>query len=843
MDWVLRMAWRDSRGRRGRLLLHTASIAVGIAALTGLRGFSRTMERNVDEQAATLMGADVEIESPTPFEGELGGIVDSLAALGGRKAEEAEMNSMVLFPASGGSRLARVRALQGGFPFYGELGTDPPEAAAAWQSGGMALVDDGMMLQYGVAVGDTIRVGRESLAIAGRLLNLPGETAFRSDLQPVVFMPLSRIGQTGLIQRGSRVRYRAHFQLPVGTDAAALSASLDERLERFDAGIETVEDHKRRLGRTLRNLYRFLGLGSFVALLLGAVGVASAIHAHVEQKLETIAVLRSLGAASGAALRIYLVQAFAMGLIGSLAGAAAGTALLWRLPALLADFLPKELGELQAAPSLPALGEGVAAGSAISLVFAALPLLAVRRVSPLLALRASYEAEPGRSDRLARALLLGLAAGATFLLAWALAGRPDHALYFAGGTLAALLLLAATARLLRGALRRFLPSSCGYLLRQGLANLYRPHNQTLLLLASLGLGTFLVAALYTAQTSILGHVNSVAGGQRPNMVLFDIQSDQKEAAAALVREMGMPVMQEVPVVATRLREVKGKTVEELLRDGPRRGRWALRREYRVTYRDSTTATEEIVAGQWRGSAADTAFISLERRLAEALDVAIGDRLLFDVQGVPVEVVVGSLRQVEWQRIMPNFLVLFPAGVLEEAPQFHVLVTRSGDAETRAGLQRRAVGDFPNVSVIDLDLVLITVDKVLAKVAVVVRFVALFSIATGLAVLAAVVTGSRFQRLRESALLRTLGASRGQVGKILLIEYLLLGGLAGLVGLLLAMAGGWALAAFVFEVTFAPSWQALGFALIAVPLCTVLAGLLGSRGVHRAPPLEVLRQAD
>ena len=193
--------------------------------------------------------------------------------------------------------------------------------------------------------------------------------------------------------------------------------------------------------------------------------------------------------------------------------------------------------------------------------------------------------------------------------------------------------------------------------------------------------------------------------------------------------------------------------------------------------------------------------------------------------------------------MPNFLVLFPAGALEEAPQFHVLVTRSGDAETRAELQRRAVSGFPNVSVIDLDLVLSTVDKVLDKVAVVVRFVALFSIATGLAVLAAVVTGSRFQRLRESALLRTLGASRGQVGRILLIEYLLLGGLAGLVGLVLAMAGGWALAAFVFEVTYAPSWQALGFALIAVPLCTVLAGLLGSRGVHTAPPLEVLRQAD
>ena len=839
MSWVLHMAWRDSRGRRWRLLLYTSAIAVGIAALTGLRGLSRTMQESVDRHAATLLGADMEIESDEAFREETLALIDSL---GGRQARMVELNSMIMFPASGGTRLAQVRALEGGFPFYGKLGTDPPAAARTWQRDGEALVDDGLLLQFDARVGDTLRVGQVDVRIGGRLLHLPGETALRRDVRPVVFLPHRLIERTGLIQAGSRVEYKVYFQFDDGRDVEALAGSLDARLDTLNADADTVEDRKRRLGRTLGNLYRFLGLGSFVALLLGAVGVASAVHTHVQQKLETVAILRSLGVISRQALLIYLAQAAAMGVSGSLAGVFVGIGFVWWLPGLLADFLPQELGDVRAVLSPLSIVEGVGVGTALSLLFAAQPLLAVRRVSPLLALRTDYESGKQRGDLVLRLLLALLAVGGTLLLARVLTGRADHASYFTGGTLMALCLLAGAARLLRDVVRRFFPSGWSYLWRQGLANLYRPHNQTLVLLVSLGLGTFLVVSLYTAQSSIIAHISSVSGGDQPNMVLFDIQTDQREGVAELVDGMGMPIIQQVPVVPMRLARVKGVDVGDIVADR-RRGHWALQHQYRSTYRAHTTDTEQIVQGRWRGDVVDTVFVSLESGVAAALDVDVGDPLVFDVQGVPVDVVVGSRRTVDWQRIMPNFLVVFPTGALEEAPQFHVLVTRADDSETRAALQRETVLRFPNVSVIDLDLVLRTVDQVLDKVSVVVRLVALFSVGTGLCVLVAVITGSRFQRLRESALLRTLGASRRQVGRILLVEYLSLGGLAGIAGLLLALGGGWALARFVFEVTFAPSWPALLFAGVGVPSFTVLVGLTSSRGILAAPPLEVLRRAE
>ncbi|MDP7633524.1 MAG: FtsX-like permease family protein, partial [Candidatus Latescibacteria bacterium] len=196
-----------------------------------------------------------------------------------------------------------------------------------------------------------------------------------------------------------------------------------------------------------------------------------------------------------------------------------------------------------------------------------------------------------------------------------------------------------------------------------------------------------------------------------------------------------------------------------------------------------------------------------------------------------------------QRIMPNFMCVFPEGILEAAPQFHVLVTRGEDSSVRAQLQRLAVGRFPNVSIIDLDLVLRTVDNILSKVAVVVRIMAFFSVFTGMIVLVAVVSSSYFQRLRESALLRTLGATRSRVSRILVVEYLLLGGLAGVTGLGLSLLGGWGLTRYVFEITFAPPWTSLAAVLAIVPVATVLVGVFGSRGIHAAPPLEVLRTAD
>lgn len=837
--WIFCMAWRDSRGQRRRWGLYTAAIGVGIAALTALRSLEASLEENLDQQAVSLLGADLQLESDRAFSAQAEALIDSL---GGRQARLVEFTSMIFLPKSGGTRLVQVHALEGDFPFYGDLRTEPPEAARSFQSSHQALVDEGVLLQFGAEVGDSLRVGGVDFRIAGRLRHIPGETALRSDVQPRVFIPLQYLAETGLVQRGSRVEYQVFFRFDDGRDPEELREGIEARLEEMDLDADTAADRQRQMGRTLDNLYRFLGLGSFVALLLGAVGVASAIHLHIGQKLETAALLRSLGASGRQGVLIYLVQAAAMGLTGALVGALAGLAFLGALPGLLGDFLPMQV---EITWSLRPVAEGVGVGTGIALLFAAPPLLALRRVSPLLVLRASWEEEKSAEGRGWRLLLCGLVLAGTLLLAQLLTGRPDHALYFTGGTALALALLAGAAGLLRWGARCLGPAAGRYVWRQGVANLYRPRNQTLLLLVSLGLGTFLVASLYLVQTSILAHIDRVGGKGQPNAVLFDIQSDQRQQVAWLVEELDLPVLQQVPIVAMHLAEVKGRPVAELEPERGRRGsNWALRREYRATYRSELTQTETLVAGQWRGQVGgDTVFVSLEDGVAGALQVGVGDSLVFDVQGVPVAARVGSLRRVDWQRIMPNFLVVFPTGVLEEAPQFHVLVTRAEDSAARAELQRRAVAQFPNLSIIDLDLILRTVDTVLGKVAAAARYTALFSIGTGLLVMVAVISGSRLQRSRESALLRTLGASRGQVGRIALIEHLLLGGLASLAGLLLALAGGWALSRFVFEIPFAPARGPLLAALFAAPLLTALVGMAGSGAARAAPPLEVLRRVD
>ena len=285
--------------------------------------------------------------------------------------------------------------------------------------------------------------------------------------------------------------------------------------------------------------------------------------------------------------------------------------------------------------------------------------------------------------------------------------------------------------------------------------------------------------------------------------------------------------------------------------GPGQSRWALNRDYRCTYRAQLTDSETLIQGQWVGAArGDTVFVSLDEGIARGLSAKLGDELVFDVHGVPVTAVVGSIREVNWRRVRPNFLVVFPTGVLEQAPQFHVFVIRTHgsdhEADTavssamRAELQRAVTDEFPNVSSVDLDLILTTVNSILDKATLVIRFLALFSVGTGLVVLVGVITSNRYQHILESVLLRTLGATRRQVVLIMVLEYVFLGALAALNGLALASLATLGLTRFLFEVSFTPSWPPVVAVAGLVIGLTVMVGLLGSRGIHNRAPLEVLR---
>lgn len=843
--FVLNMAWRDSRGSRRRLALYLSAMVLGVAALVAIQGFGDNLEQTVDNEAKTLLGADFSLESDRPFPDRIERLIDSL---GGEQSRRVSFASMALFPENDRTRLATVRAIEGDYPFYGEVETRPAEAVSDYRTKGTALVDGTLLKQFKAEVGDSIRIGRRSYAIEGELVKMPRESSIVSSISPRVYIPRSELDTT-LLGRGSRAEYEVYFKFDDGRDVEAMEKELDPLLDEYDVGSDTVEEAAGNWREGLGNLYRFLSLVGFVALLLGSLGVASAVNVYVRRRIESIAVLRCLGAAGGQTFQIYLVQSAVLGFLGAAIGSALGLGIQMLVPSLLADFLPVPV---EFFVSWKALALGLGIGVGVTLLFALWPLLQVRGVSPMRALRSSVEPSTGGWNDPLRWLVGGAIAAGVVVFAVVQAPTWLIGLGYAGGLLAVFGLLAGVAWAIVRGVQRFFPSGWAYPWRQGLANLYRPQNQTMVLMLSLGLGTFLITTLFLVQQSLIEQIR-VTGGEegRPNLVLWDVQPDQLGGVEETLRQNGLQVMETTPIVTMSLSSVKGRTVEELRADSTFDMTFAHTREYRVTYRKDLSQSETLVEGSLADSVSGNPLqtgeavpVSIESEIAnEELNVAIGDTLTFNVQGVPVNTVIASIRDVDWQRIGTNFFVVFPPGVLEQAPQIFAVLSRAPNETASATVQSELVQQFPNVSAIDLSLVLSTFDQLFQRLSFVIRFMALFSIVTGLIVLVSAVVVSRSQREQESVLLKTLGASRSTVFRITAIEYVFLGSFAALTGLVLSVAATWGLSAFVFNGPFVVSPVALISAFAVVTGLTVAIGLLNSRGVYDRPPLDVLRTAE
>ncbi len=841
--WLLRMAWRDSRRSRKRLFLFMSAIVLGIAALVGLNSFGDNLAKSIDSQARELLGADLVLSYakviPKPTE-------NYLKTIGKSRTYEVSFASMTLFPRTGGVRLAQVKGLDGPFPYYGEWDVQPRSAIDQFrQAGGpdgrIALVDDALLIQFGAKPGDSVRLGKQVYYVAGRVMKTPGQSAVMTSVAPTVFVSAKSLAGTGLLARGSRVQYKYYYQFVPGTDVAKLAKANEARFDKVGINQDTVEDRKQQTGRSFSDLTKFLNLVAFVALLLGCVGVASAVHLYVKEKVASVAVLRTLGASGRQAFLIFLIQTALMGLIGAVIGAVLGSLVQILLPQVFAGFLPVTV---ETSVSWSAVAQGVGVGLLVAILFALLPLLMIRNVSPLRTLRASYENDTAQPDPF-RFAVYGLIV--LFIMAFSYWQTRDWkvAVGFTLGLLAAFGILTGLGLLLINAVRRFFPKSWSFVWRQSLASLYRPNNQTVILITSIGLGAFLIATLTLTQNLLLDRIafsgDGSSGGKRPNMVLFDIQNEQRAGVRALVDQYKLPVVQQVPVVTMRLASINGRTVDAIQADTAAKiPESTLTREYRVTYRDTLIDSEKMVAGKVQSNQRETPTITIEKGYLERMKLKLGDTLTFNVQGALIPTIVGGTREIDWNRVQSNFLVVFPDGVLEQAPQFAVLMTRIGNTQQSAAFQRDLVARFPNVSAIDLGLILNTVDDILSKVSFVIQFMALFSILTGLLVLASSVIISRYQRMQESVLLRTLGASRRQILRIQAIEYFMLGLLAALSGVIMSLAATWALAYFVFETPYSPNlWPVLAVMGVVTGL-TLLIGLLNSRAVLVRPPLEVLR---
>jgi putative ABC transport system permease protein len=843
LPFPLRMAWRESRGSRRRLALYLGSVSLGVAALVAINSFSANVTASIHAQARTLLGADLELRSRAPFAPAVDSLLDSLQRSGSPVARVTTFASMVLAPRTGQTRLFDVRAVDPGFPFYGAITTDPPGRWSSFQSGRDVVVDPAVLIHLGAHVGDTLFIGDARFAIAGVVTSAPGEIGLRTALGPRVFLPARFLDETNLLQFGSRASYRALVRQP---DESAVQRFLNRHnalFDRDDIRSETVSTQAEDFTRALSRLARYLGLVGLVALLLGGLGVASAVRVFVRDKLDDAAVLRCLGAGRWTVLGIYLFQATALGFVGAAAGVVLGFAVQAALPGIVRDFLPLAV---HVTPHWSTILTGLGIGVGTAVAFALLPLLGLQAVTPLRALR--HDVDPGvlpRAGRVGRLMVFAALLGGLLLLSLWQAPRRSTGLGFAGGILVATGALWLTARFLMWATRRFFPQRAGYVVRQGIANLFRPNNQTSAVIIAIGFGVFLIATLYVVQRNLLDQFALDTNPDRPNLVFFDVQVDQRAGLARLLADRGLVPLETAPIVPARIARVNGRPVDSLPtgEHGRRRGRWALQREYRNTYRDTLVNSEQLVAGTWWSGPRPPGTlprISVEADLAAEAGLALGDTVIWNVQGVEIATRVANLRQVHWARFEPNFFVVFEPGVLERAPQTFVLLVRATDPTVRAELQRDVVLAYPNVSALDLAVVQQTLDGVLSKVTLAIRFMALFSIASGFVILIGALTASRLQRLREVVLLKTLGATGQQVRRIMLTEYLAWGSLAALTGVALAGLAGWALVTRFFEVGFHLPAVPLAGIWIAVCLVTVVVGFANSRALLRGTPLAAWR---
>jgi putative ABC transport system permease protein len=868
---LLALSWRESRFARRRLLLFLSSITLGVAALVATQSFAANLAAGVRDQARDMMGADLSLSSNRPFGPRTEQVLDSLRRARVPVARVTSFASMALAERTGGARLAQVRAVEPGYPFYGEIVTAPANRWTALQRGRNALVDPALLIALDARVGDAIQLGETTFTVIGTLEKVPGAVGIGSLFAPRVYIPARYVRETQLIRMGSRADYEAYARMPAAS-AERLLADRRAALRAERVGMSTAREQQADLDRALRRLGSFLSLVGTFALLLGGIGVASAMGAYIAQKRDTVATLRCLGATAPQVIFIYLLQAGVMGLIGAALGTAIGLAVQWVLPRLLADLLPVEV---ETALSLPAVLTGVGVGVWIAVAFALLPLIATRRISPLQAIR--RRVEPDETRRRDPWTIGGwaLLAASIVALVFLQAGEMRTGIGFTAGIAATLFALWLSAWLVTKAARRAPTGALGYPTRQGIANLHRPGNQTRVVVLALGFGVFLLAVVYLMQSNLLRPLRVDAKSQG-NLLLFDVQADQEAGVRQILAGGGTEVLQRAPIIPMRIHSINGVLASTLApgrggddeepadsaaggeeernerRNGPPGNDdapegWAVRREYRSTYRDTLVDSEKLLRGRmWRPGAGGQggggpAEVSMDVSVAEDLKVDVGDQIVWDVQGVRIPTKITSIREVDWQRLEPNFFAVFPTEVLQGAPQTWVMLARAPNSPARAAAQRDVVRRYSNVAVLDLTAIQAALDDVLGRVAAVIRFLAAFSVATGFIVLLGAVLSGRLQRIRESVLLRTLGATRRQIARVLLAEYLALGLLAALAGILLAVIAGWALAKWLFEVDYAVPVLPLLWLALGVTALSAAVGLLASREVFRHTPLEALRE--
>jgi len=854
MRFILRMVRREARASWKRLLFFFLCVGLGVGAIITIRSVIQSVRDGLVREARTLTAADVLIATNRPLEAAEQARIDGRLAdaRAGRQSRSIETATMVR-PSAGTRPVARVAEVQGvdaAFPLYGQVTL---RGGAGYthdllRDGG-ALVRPELLAHLGVGVGDRLRIGERDFTIRGVVLSEPGRRVGAFSLGPRVLVDLADLERSGLLQFGSRARHRTMVQVP---DPAidGLVRQLRADFPRQFVSVSSYRTAQDNIGEDLQRAEDYLSLVGFVMVVLGGLGVWSVTRVFVRQKMHAVAVLKCVGASTGQLLAVYVAQVLVMSLVGSVVGAVIAALALRAIPASVVASLPGTVLALQ--PS--AVLQGMAVGVLVSFLFSFVPLLDVRAVKPLLLLRDERPAAAGprRGGRLlsrwggrfdaatvATTVLVGLAlAGVS---TWQ-AGSTRVGLIVTGGLLTVAVALSVVGRLLVRLVRPLRRVSW-FPLRHALTSIGRPGNQTQVILVAVGLGAFFILGVRALQSNLLDELSLDLRSGGADLFLIDIQPAQAEAVRAFVAERlpGQP-SRVVPVLRARVTGVHGRSLSLDSADEVR-GQGSLAREYVLTYRGRLEANETIVAGRfWPDTPASTPEVSIEESLRDRFGFSLDDRIRFDILGRVVEARVTSVRRVVWSDTRAGgFMFVFRPGTLERAPgTFIATVQGPTDPAARARLQGELAMRFPNVSAIDVLEVARTVESVLGNVTLAVSVVGAVALLSGLLILAGTVAMTKFERLHDAAVFKTLGASNTTMTGMVAIEYGALGLLGGLVGAIAALLLTWVVSQQVLEIRWRPAPGLLALGVLATAVLSAAVGVISSLDVLRRKPLAILR---
>ena len=843
MMFVLRMVRREIRASWQRLLFFFLCIAIGVASIVAIRSVIQNVRAGLTRETRALTGADVVVTGNRPFTPAVLQRVEQERRAGrvGVVAEAAEMPTMVR-PAQGSiAKMVELRAVQPSFPLYGTLTLQQGQYSHALLRDHGVLVRPELLTQLQLQVGDALQIGTQTFTIRGVIDREPGRNVGAFSLGSRILIDYADLASTGLLGFGSRASRQLQLQIGGTPDQAThVAEALSRDLANEFVRVRSYRQLENDLGEDLERAENYLSLVGLVVLILGGIGVSSVTRVFVQQKVRSIAILKCVGASSRTVLAVYLTQVLSLGLAGSAVGVALAGAIVAALPRVyprVASLLPPDYGLTGAA-----VAQGIVIGVLVSLLFSLVPMLEVRNVKPSLLLR-QEAAAAARIDwvKWAAALAVGVALVST--AAWQ-AGSLRVGLVLSGGFVALAVVLHLVGMALVRAVQP-LRHARSFALRHAVLHVARPGNQTRVILLAVGLGAFFVLGVRGLQANLLRNFSLQLSENAPDMFLLDVQDNQRDGVRAIVDadNGGAPPPLLIPVLRARIVGVRGREVNlESYEDV--RGRGNVGREFTITYRAALNANETIRRGRWWDPSPVTggAEVSVDEGLAQRLKVQIGDEMRFDVLGQQVAATVTSTRDINFRDSRAGgFIFVFRPGTFEDAPHSYIATVKGPeDTGARARMQASLVARFPNVSVIDLRDVLSTVKDIVDNVTLAITVVGGLVLFSGSLILVGAVSMTKFKRVYEAAILKTLGASSRLIGTMLLLEYGVLGAIAGTVGALGAIVLSWAIARFALDLPWQPTPALTVFGILATAVFVAIVGIAASLDVLRHKPLATLR---